>query len=50
VEVVNLFQTDEICTHKLPNKVQIIGDDHGFQFEKSKVWKVKLLDEFRAEA
>mmetsp|Transcript_37616 Transcript_37616/g.57636 ORF Transcript_37616/g.57636 Transcript_37616/m.57636 type:complete len:95 (+) Transcript_37616:1-285(+) len=27
-DVVNLFQVDEVCTHKLPNKLQIIDKGH----------------------
>lgn len=27
---VNLFKVDEVCTHKLPNKLQILSKDHKF--------------------
>jgi len=47
---VNLFQIDEVCTHKLPNKLQIIPDDHEFNFASSDTWKVKVLDKYLAEA
>jgi len=49
-DMVNLFEVDEVCTHKLPNKLQIIGSDHQFKFQKDDVWKVKLMDKFQAEA
>lgn len=47
---VNLFEVDEVCTHKLPNKLQIIGKDHQFMFQKEDVWRVKLMDKFQVEA
>ena len=43
VDTVNLFQTKEVCTHNIPNKVQTIKKDHKFSFESEDVWKVKLL-------
>jgi len=49
-DTVNLFQTDEVCTHKLPNKLQMIGKEHEFKFDKEDVWKVKLMDKSQAEA
>ena len=49
-EVVNLFQTDEVCTHALPNKVQIVSGSHKFAFGESDTWKVKLMDNYKVEA
>jgi hypothetical protein len=46
VDKVNLFDVDEVCTHRLPNKLQIIESDHKFQFDKEDVWKIKLMDKF----
>lgn len=34
----------------LPNKLQIIGEDHEFQFKSEDVWKVKLMDKYQVEA
>ena len=32
VDNVNLFQTNEVCSHHLTNKVQIIEKSHSFSF------------------
>lgn len=29
---VNLYEQNEVCTHTMPNKVQIIADSFAFQF------------------
>lgn len=47
---VNLFQVDEVCTHKLPNKLQIISNDHEWNFDDAESWKIKLMDKYLAEA
>jgi len=47
---VNLFQIDEVCTHKLPNKLQIISKDHDWKFGKEDLWRVKVMDKYLAEA
>ena len=49
-ENVNLFKVDEVCTHRLPNKLQVINKDHQWKFDKDDVWRVKLMDKFQAEA
>lgn len=49
-ETVNLFQVDEVCTHKLPNKLQVISQNHQFKFESEDIWKVKLMDKYQVEA
>jgi hypothetical protein len=28
VDTVDLFQTNEVCTHKRPNHIQIVAKDH----------------------
>jgi len=43
---VNLFNTSEVCTHMLPNKVQLISKDHSFKFKDEDVWKVKVMDKY----
>ena len=50
VNNVNLFQTQEVCTHERPNHIQIMSKDHQFTFEKEEVWKVKLLPDYVATA
>ena len=47
---VNLFQIDEVCTHKLPNKLQIISNDHEWSFDNADSWKIKVMDKYLAEA
>jgi len=49
VDDINLFQTDEICTHKRPNHIQVVAKNHEFKFEKEEIWRVKFLDNFKAE-
>jgi hypothetical protein len=45
IESVNLFESKEVCTHKLPNRVQIIDSHHRFQFDSEDIYKVNLLRE-----
>jgi hypothetical protein len=47
---VNLFESKEVCTHALPNKLQFINGDYRFQFAKSDVWKVNLMDQYNVQA
>ena len=46
----NLFETKEICTHSLSNKVQILGQNHQFSFANEDVWQVSLMDNYKVEA
>jgi len=46
----NLFETKEICTHQMPNKVQLLGHNHQFKFEKYDVWQVMIHPDFKATA
>jgi len=39
-----------VCTHKLPNKLQVISKDHEWKFQSEDTWKVKLMDKYQAEA
>ena len=50
MDKVNLFEVDEVCTHKLPNKLQILSKDSKFSFAQEDVWKIKLMDKFQVEA
>ena len=42
---VNLFEAKEVCTHQLPNKVQIIAEDFNFQLHNQSFYKVKIIDD-----
>lgn len=42
---VDLYEQQEVCTHTMPNKVQIIAQSFGFQFENQASWKVKVVDD-----
>ena len=46
----NLYQTRELCTHNVPNKIQLVNTEHNFFFEKEDVYKINLLEDFQAEA
>ena len=50
LDTVNLFQANEVCTHKRPNHIQIMNAAHQFKFEKEEVWKMKLLPGYVAQA
>ena len=48
---VNLFDTKEVCTHSIPNKVQIVSEKHGFNFGKNQsLYNVNLMQDYKAEA
>lgn len=47
---VNLFQTKDVCTHRMPNGLQIIGDETKFQFAQEEIVKVTLNDGNVAQA
>ena len=49
--MVNLFDTKEVCTHSIPNKVQIVNEKHGFNFGKNQsLYNVNLMQDYKAEA
>ena len=49
-EFVDLFQIQEVCTHSLPNRVQILSSDHRFSFKNEDAWQVLIHADFSAEA
>ena len=49
-QTVNLFETQSVCTHEQPNKIQIVDAKHEFSFANQETLKVKLLDNYKAEA
>jgi hypothetical protein len=49
-QTINLFESNEACSHNLPNKVQVVDPNFKFYFEKEKIWRVTLGDNFSATA
>ena len=49
-QIVNVFDTQELCTHNVPNKVQVMNSGHEFKFDKEDVYRVNLMDNYKAEA
>jgi hypothetical protein len=47
---VNLFEVKDVCTHNLPNGVQILTEKHKFAFQNQKQIKVTLDDDYKAKA
>ena len=43
----NLNQTQEVCSHNVPNKIQLVKTD--YQFGAQDIYKVNLMDNFKAE-
>ena len=44
VQQVNLFEAKEVCTHQMPNKLQIMSQKDDFSFERQKTLKLELDD------
>lgn len=49
-QTINLFESNEVCTHKQPNKLQVVESSYNFQFDKASIWRVTLGDNFVATA
>jgi hypothetical protein len=49
-QTVDLFQASDVCTHKMPNGVQVITPDYHFMFQQYDLLKVDLKDNYEAEA
>ena len=47
---VNLFQAEEVCTHKLPNRLQFINSQYKFTFAEQTKLQVSLMDKYKVEA
>lgn len=43
-ETVDLFAQSEVCTHQVPNRVQIIAEDYQFEMYPQTLWKVMIYD------
>ena len=48
--MVNLFESSEVCTHQLPNKVQLIDKSFSWSFAAEDIWQVKLSPDTTARA
>ena len=49
-EFIDLFQTQEVCTHQIPNRVQVLSSDHKFSFKNEDAWQVMIHSDYSAEA
>ena len=49
-DVINLFEQGQLCTHDLPNGVQVIAPNHQFSFAAADTIKVNLKDNYEATA
>ena len=47
---VDLFKTNEVCSHMKPNHVQIVNADHEWNFAKESTWKVTLGQNYQVTA
>lgn len=48
-EFVDLFKTSEVCTHQIPNRVQILSSAHRFSFKNEDAWQILVHADFSAE-
>ena len=46
----NLFETYELCTHNLPNKIQLVNYKHDFELGPHETYKIQLKEGFKLEA
>lgn len=47
---VDLFDTEELCTHEVPNKVQLVNTDHKFAFGNEDIYRLNIMENYKAEA
>jgi len=47
--VLNLFQQQEVCSHNIPNRVQVIDKSYQFSLAQEDVWSVLIRSDFTAE-
>jgi hypothetical protein len=48
IQNVNLYTTNEVCTHQMPNKLQLLPKEFKFKFEKEEPIKVHLNEDMSA--
>ena len=49
-EDLNLFEQQEVCTHSIPNKVQIIDRNYNFSMSEKDTWSVLVKSDFTVDA
>jgi len=49
-QTVNLFDQQELCTHSIPNKVQLVTQEHEFKFQSELFYNINLTQNYQAEA
>ena len=47
---INLFDTKELCTHTVPNKIQLVNKAHDFSFASEDMYRINLIEGYKAEA
>lgn len=47
---INLFDTKELCTHAVPNKIQMVNKSHDFSFAGQDLYRINLIEGYKAEA
>ena len=50
VQNVNLYETTEVCTHDLPNRMQIMNEGYNFHFQKDAIYKMDFKPDNVIEA
>ena len=49
-DVVDLFEQSNVCSHNMPNGVQVITPKYEFKFAQADTIKVNLNDNYQAQA
>ena len=47
VDNVNLFTTSEVCSHELPNKIQLVSSAHEFTFGSEDIYRLNIMENYR---
>ena len=47
---INLFDTKELCTHSVPNEIQLVNKGHNFHFAREDTYRINLIEGYKAEA
>lgn len=47
---INLFESKELCTHAVPNKIQLVNKSHEFNFASEDLYRINLIEGYKAEA
>ena len=49
-QILDLYKQRDVCTHNLPNSIQIIGQEYKFNMEKHEKWQVKIVNGDKVQA